>query len=151
MTAPVLDSGSCGLWRTPCHSLQQLSFPGSMCWGEETGRPDSGIKIRKRKALGSMELPFPPNSCHITHSLVFRASQNSLVSRFHVANESLPFTGSYYVLNIPGCEAGFSFSMVIPAGDKCSLVTSSCGLSLRGLGKKGRRGRALWSLFSEGH
>lgn len=49
MTAPVPDSGICGLGRTPCHSLQQLWFPGSVCLEKKQSDQTVGFKQEQAK------------------------------------------------------------------------------------------------------
>lgn len=51
MTAPVPDSGICGLWRTPyyCSAATIASKLGLLV--KEIGQPDSWIKPRKSEAL----------------------------------------------------------------------------------------------------
>lgn len=44
MTAPVPDSGICGLWRTPCHSLRELWFLGSVCLEKKQSNQTVGLK-----------------------------------------------------------------------------------------------------------
>lgn len=51
MTAPVPDSGICGLWRTSyyCSAATVASKLGLLV--KEVGQPDIGIKPRKSEAL----------------------------------------------------------------------------------------------------
>lgn len=49
MTAPVLDSGICGLWRTPCYCSSTAVVASKLCLlVKRTEQLDSAIKIRKR-------------------------------------------------------------------------------------------------------
>lgn len=49
VTAPVLDSGICGLWRTPCYCSSTAVVASKLCLlVKRTEQLDSAIKIRKR-------------------------------------------------------------------------------------------------------
>lgn len=51
VTAPVYDSGICGLWRTPYYcSAATVAYKLGLLI-KEIGQPDSGIKPRKSEAL----------------------------------------------------------------------------------------------------
>lgn len=56
--APVLDSGICGLWRTPGYDPAAIVASRWCLLVKETGPPDSGMKTRKSQALVSIELRF---------------------------------------------------------------------------------------------
>lgn len=57
MTAPVLDSRVCGLWRTPCYHSAAIVASRQCLLVKERGQPDSEIK-KGKEAVASAELPF---------------------------------------------------------------------------------------------